>query len=333
MSSPPIVSVLCLPARHPYMAKLNRDPIRFVNPGTDYLEDGHLRPDVVLNSHPANSYDVAHLHFSYDRTPTSDLESFVGGLRERRKAFVWTCHSLVSNWGSPDEIRRFLYHHADEVITPTQGCKRALEQRFGLRASGVRVAPLGYMLSPREALALSRLTERKRDRLLLFLGEDRPNKGGAEFISRFLSSRSMKAVNLHVVLRGDSQRRQLGLATIPPNVLLWTRDTYTNYEVANAFLSSSVVVLPYLWGTHSGQIELARDCGAHVVATDVGYFKEQNPAAFFVKGDEMFPTILTALSHPSPTLAGFARERELEFIIQTHLDAYHSSVASYQQRK
>ncbi len=330
MPSLPLVSVLSLPARHPYMAKLNRDPIRFVNPGTDYLEDARLRPDFVLNSHPDNSYDVAHLHFSYDRTPMSDIESFVGELRARRKAFAWTCHSLVSNWGLPDEMRRFLYHHADEVIAPTQGCKQVLEQRFGVRACGVRVAPLGYMLSPREALALSRLTERKRDRLLLFLGEDRPNKGGAEFISRFLSSSDMKAVNLHVVLRGNSQRKQLGLATVPPNVFLWTKDTYTNYEVANAFLSSSVVILPYLWGTHSGQIELARDCGTHVVSTDVGYFKEQHPAAFFVEGDGMFPTILTALSHPSPTLAGIVRERELESIIQTHIDAYNSAIARYE---
>lgn len=49
----------------------------------------------------------------------------------------------------------------------------------------------------------------------------------------------------------------------------------TDDDVIDAGLAADALLLPYLWGSHSGQLELAFDLNLLPICSSVGYFSEQ----------------------------------------------------------
>jgi len=53
---------------------------------------------------------------------------------------------------------------------------------------------------------------------------------------------------------------------------------FSDAELAEYLTEVDVVVLPYVFGTHSGWVEACHDAGTTVVAPDCGFFTEQHGA-------------------------------------------------------
>ena len=107
-------------------------------------------------------------------------------------------------------------------------------------------------------------------------------------------------------------------------------DNSVDEALAGVFCESHVCMLPYLWGTHSGQVELSRDCGCYPVISNVGFYREQSDQVVeFNYNDDIsvfvrnFVTALTkarsmSLLVPNPGL----RKYEFKAILQQHLGVY-----------
>jgi hypothetical protein len=89
---------------------------------------------------------------------------------------------------------------------------------------------------------------------------------------------------LHVLLRAfsptdftDGARAPLLLDTAArdPRIRLTMRPYPTDEEVVRAGLASDALLLPYLWGSHSGQLELAFDLNLLPVCSLTGHLREQ----------------------------------------------------------
>lgn len=98
---------------------------------------------------------------------------------------------------------------------------------------------------------------------------------------------------------------------------LWSR-------VADA----DVLLLPYVWGTHSGLLELASDLGTPVVAGDVGHIRDQAPATLIpVHAGRIDPDLLTdavdaVLRDPPTPIPIEDRTRALAALRQAHTQLY-----------
>ncbi len=96
---------------HPYMSKFHgKEDIIFVNPETDFFSDGICTENFLEEKFPPSTYDLAHIHFSFDQLPISEFEKLLKYFKRIKKPIVWTCHSKESQRGgyqaSSDNYRR-----------------------------------------------------------------------------------------------------------------------------------------------------------------------------------------------------------------------------------
>ena len=105
----------------------------------------------------------------------------------------------------------------------------------------------------------------------------------------------------------------------------------SNNLVTKAFLKSHAIIMWYKWGTHSGQIELAKDCGCHVVASNVGFYHEQWDKAclwealdgkFFEFPNRFSDALIQVHQKKSLKPAGNWRKKEFKAIFQKHVEIY-----------
>lgn len=76
----------------------------------------------------------------------------------------------------------------------------------------------------------------------------------------------------------DGKRHIIDLVSVSsadPRIEVAMRPYPTDVEIAESALESDALLMPYLWGTHSGQLELAFDLNMLAVCSDVGFTREQ----------------------------------------------------------
>lgn len=342
--------VLSLPSRHPYTSKLNVNGIVFVNPNDDLFSSGLCSPEYLNKNHPPSSYDIVHIHFSFDRLTLEKFENILKYFRSHRKPIVWTAHSRESqrirNYGE-GRYQQLLFHYADRVISPTKRAVKWLEKRYGRHHHAIVVIPLGFMADPRDIKRLQK--KAKKDPLLftMLIGEFRQNKEFVQSIINFLQCSDLADYRLQLIFKPMSLYDDIGrisdemsffyLLMQHPRIETLSRPEITNDELNSAFLRSHAIILPYRWGTHSGQIELAKDCGCHVVASNVGFYKEQwQDVCLYDVSENSLETarnytnaLIVVSRRPSLKPMGMDRLKELNESVKRHLQVYEEVLVEF----
>ncbi len=299
-----MVRILAFPARHPYTSKLNSGQIAYVNPDTDYFQSRETSSEAFLEQHhPSASYDLVHIHFSFDRLPLADLSNLVAYFKKKKKKIVWTCHGIESqrlkNFGQ-GKYQELLFHTADKILTLTSGFKERIEATLGPHPSGIDVIPCGYMASPADVRRFYDPLKKRREEIVYLVGEFRENKEYLQSIVNILQCRELNNVRLIVVFKPlnlyedsdgaaiDARKLWFWQIIQHPRVTMISAPEISNDDLTEIFCRAHTCVLPYTWGSHSGQLELGRDCGCHVVVANVGYYKEQWDRAI-VYGQGVYP--------------------------------------------
>lgn len=344
------VKILSLPSRHPYTSKFNRGNISFVNPDTDLFNEGRCAPELLEIEYPPQNYQIVHVHFSFDLLLVKELEKLLKYFKSKKKPVVWTIHSIkpqrIHNL-AVGQHHKILFKYADKIISPTVGAKLWVEQNWGKHKKNIDVIPLGFMADPKEVKNLESSVSKDGKRFTYLIGEFRENKEFIQSIINFLQCSELNNTRLQLIFKpinmyGDSDYSKLDSDLLTfyqiiqhPRVEIISKPQISNTEIIRAFLRSHAIILPYKWGTHSGQVELARDCGCHVVVSDVGFYKEQwSEIVMYKVSDKKYKEIpkrytdalIEAYGKESLKPAGGLRKAELEEAAKRHLEIYKSLI-------
>ena len=340
------IKILSLPSRHPYMSKFNiGKEIKFVNPDTNLFTNTQKFSENFLNQYyPSKSYDIVHIHFSFDRTPINQFEKILKYFHKNNKPIIWTCHSKESlriKGYENGRYQKLLFQYADQIISPTRGCAQWLSKNFGKHKNPLKVVPLGFMAHPDEVRRLDKKIKKTRNLFTMLIGDFRQNKEFVQSIMNFLQCSELKKVKLQLIFKPINIYNENG--EIKPEMVIFqsiiqhsrirtiSLPNISNDIITKAFLASHAVILPYKWGTHSGQIELAKDCGCHIIVSDVGYYKEQWDKIHLWKVSDKnyseFPirytnALIETYREKPLKLAGEVRKIEFNKIFNDHLNIY-----------
>lgn len=334
--------VLMLPSMHPYVSKLSYGgKIEIVNPNSDYFALPDFGVEFFKKTHHPNSYDVVHIHFSFDKVNLDNLRSVLEYFKQIKKPIVWTCHSKESqrirNYYD-GAYQRLLYEYADKVLTLTNGCKNWIEVNWGKHLRPIDVVAHGLIALPEDVDKNICGITKDCKRFTILYGEFRENKERFNAVVDFLGTNEISDTELHLIYKDSTQFQQTNPkdweaflnVTNNQRCSKLVKSWITNEELIKEFYSSHCIILPYLWGTHSGQIELAKDCGCYVVAPNVGFYKEQWDKTILYGEHCENKTYTDALkyAYSSPPLLPYGNKRnnELLMIIEQHIAVYHSLI-------
>jgi len=292
------IRILSLPSYHWYMKKFNDGKhIVFVNPNSDVFQQTNidsskkqLSPiEHIKNEYPPETFDLVHIHFEYQFLELNELIILLKYFKKIQKPIVWTVHDRYSNelpYDSKLKYEKILFKYADKIITLTDGCKNWIDSNLGVHKNGVDVIKHGFIELPDKISGLIKTISKKHDLFTILLGSFRPNKTSILPIINFLMATELNSKKIRILCNPfpmsfkdnvllEEFRNFYSLVANNPRVELICHPFIEHDDITNSFLESHAVILPYLWGTHSGQLELARDCGCHVIAPAIGFYKEQ----------------------------------------------------------
>ncbi len=338
-----VIRVLSFPSRHPYTSKFNNysNSIRFVNPDTDYFENkGKFTKKFLHTKHPPNTYDIVHIHFSFDHVPLRQFIKTLEYFREHRKPIVWTCHSRtpqrIKNYEN-NQYQKTLFLFADKIISPTLGCASWIRKNWGNHNAPISIIPLGFMAHPKLVRKISKRVKKNQKLFTMLIGNFRENREFIHSINAFLKCNELKNIRLQLIFKPVSETktndniRQFMRIINHPRIISIQQSNVPNETLIKAFVRSHSIILPYLWGTHSGQLELARDCGCHVSISNVGYYKEQwDEITFWQCPDNNWPeweknylkSLIKISKEKMLKPAGNVRIREFNQAVSQHTQIY-----------
>lgn len=335
-----MIKILSFPSRHPYMSKFHKKKcLEFVNPNTDYFNNigGEATPLFLDKKHKLDSYDLVHIHFSFDKLSYKELNGLLDYFKKNNKPIVWTCHSRTSQRKkdiSKGKLQKLLFEKSDRIITLTQGCKGWLIKKFGNKKD-VEVIKHGYILDLKIfSLYKNDINKKNKNNFVYLVGDFRENKEIKNSITSFLKEPQLSSCKLKVILhtpiKNQFYKDFINSISNNKQIELISKPEISNDFLNKIFCESHICFLPYLWGTHSGQIELCRDCGCYPVISDVGFYKEQyRRTIIFKKGDaskSFNKNFIKAIinTYKKPILKPNPKERysEFEIILKKHISLY-----------
>lgn len=345
--------VVHLPARTPYSSKLQGPDFHILN-GTE-IPSGDTVPaavtaDWLLEHGPLTWLDVLHLHH-IDCEDIATLERLLDACLVYGVKVVFTAHDTRPMVGNAEGFveRLRLLRSAENLswVCLTEGSVTKLAEVLGERPNAA-VIPHGYVAAPESLADLERESRGPGSRYLMF-GASRASRDQLSTTGNWSLGITDPHSTLHVLLRAfspadfaDGGRAPLLLETAgrDPRIRLTMRPYPTDEEVVRAGLASDSLLLPYLWGSHSGQLELAFDLNLLPVCSLTGHLHEQyEQHKGLVEEPEWFdwsrghPNLfgekfLTALEKAAARLDSSPRRLDREFLdyrVQEHkaiLDAY-----------
>jgi hypothetical protein len=343
------IKLLCLPSRHPYTSKLESNFIKIINPETDYFNEAKRKKinivKLISEKHIPSEYDIVHIHFSFNRISPESFFQLLNYFKDRKKKIIWTSHSKESQHDKNLEdglYEKYIYKFSDLIISPTLGCKKWIENNIGKdKSKDIVVIPLGYMAPPDKIDEQKTKITRENNSLIYLIGEFRENKEWLESILNILQCNSLKNYKLNLLYKpleiySDKEKKIIDerkkwfwqITHNSPRINNICLDELSNDLLIRNFLSASFCILPYKWGTHSGQIELARDCGCKCVASNVGFYKDQwKEVVLYGNGIEKKPeasTLTEAIIYSSklkqPKIDTQFRRKEHQSVFVLYLD-------------
>ncbi|WP_234325444.1 hypothetical protein [Streptomyces sp. NRRL S-146] len=279
--------VVHLPARTPYAWKLRSRDFHILN-GTE-IPSGDTVPAAVnaawlLDHGPLTWLDVLHLHH-VDFEDLATVERLLDECLNHGVKVVFTAHDTRSMVGNAEDFTaRLRMLHSAEVswVCLTEGSVTTLAEILGERPQAA-IIPHGYVASPESLAGRERAPSNSAARYLMF-GASRASRDQLSTVANWSLGITDPQSSLHVLLRAfspadfaDGGRAPLLLETArhDPRIRLTMRPYPTDEEVIRAGLASDALLLPYLWGSHSGQLELAFDLNLLPVCSLTGHLPEQ----------------------------------------------------------
>jgi glycosyltransferase involved in cell wall biosynthesis len=287
-STKPALRALHIPGRTPYARKLCGPTFAGVN-GT--ADQGLAVPrDATLpwlnRQASLDCFDVLHIQ-SLELMPFAAIEPALQRCAREGKGVMATIHDLDPLFPDvPGDFAlrvRLACAYASEVVTLTARAGAELCRRFGVDPGKVRVVPHGPVLPLRHPLWAQPPRRNPRFTLGMF-GGFRPNRSFLTAAMNALHGLDAAELRVEILSRGlnpvelaagSEALLVASLAGADPRLRLRLLPFPSDDAIADFVHSLDVLVLPYLYGTHSGQLELAMDLGVAVVAPDLGCYREQ----------------------------------------------------------
>ncbi len=342
-----MAKILSFPSMHPYMSKFHgKEDIIFVNPETDFFSDGICTENFLEEKFPPSTYDLAHIHFSFDQLPISEFEKLLKYFKRIKKPIVWTCHSKesqrIKNYEN-GKYQKLLFRYSDKIISPTNGCAKWIQTNLGIHKREITIIPLGYFSNPEHVIRLSKEITKDKKLFTMLIADFRENREILQSIINFLQCTELNDAKLQLIFKPiniypngyeliDGKMLYFFNLLSNPRILTTSLPFIPNDGLlVKAFLASHAIILPYKWGTHSGQLELARDCGCHVVASNVGFYEEQwKDVCLYNVSDNKFSAfpsrytnaLIKVYHRESIQPAGKIRLKEFNEIVKNHSDVY-----------
>jgi hypothetical protein len=284
-----VIRVAHLPARTPYARKLRGPGIAVVNEhGT---ADGDTVPrDMSFGWLDARCdlgfFDVLHVH-SLELADDSVVVRVLDRCLGAGKRVVVTVHDVEAMFGTVDDGYRDLLRQVTgrgiPLVTLTDAAADRIAGLVGTRHKLI-VLPHGYVVNPDDPRFGGAGSGAADGVVYAMYGGFRPNRlmypvcanvmFGTPVRDRLrILTRALSPVELSVASDAD---QVLGYARHPGDKIdLRLRPFPSDEEIAAFLTESDVLVMPYLWGSHSGQLEMAFDLGLVPVIANTGFFREQ----------------------------------------------------------
>ncbi|MFI5808570.1 hypothetical protein [Streptomyces sp. NPDC051561] len=280
--------VVHVPARTPYARKLHGPDFHILNDTP--LPTGETIPAAVnatwlLDHTPLTWLDVLHLHH-IDAEDPATLERLLDACTTADVRVVFTAHDTTPMYGTPADFTarlRLLLAAGVHWVCLTGTSRSALTDLLGTPPPAA-VIPHGYVAPPEELLRRERERGSGSARFLMY-GAARHSRDQISPVINWSLGTPDPGATLQLLLRAFSpadftteSRTPLLLETArqDPRIRLTMRPYPTDDDVINAGLASDVLLLPYLWGSHSGQLELAFDLNLLPVCSRTGHLPEQH---------------------------------------------------------
>lgn len=233
-----------------------------------------------------------HVHFGFDSTPPTVLRDVSDILTARRKPLVVTVHDLHNPHFADqrEHLARLdvLIPAADAVVTLTAGAARAIEERWGRRAT---VLPHPHVL-PEAAIGAPR-PDRSTPVVAVHAKSLRANIDPLPVLEALLAAGD-PSWQLRLDVDEDVHRSpRAGL--LPAECLDELADRgvdvrmhprFTDDELVRYLTEIDALVLPYRFGTHSGWVEACHDAGVAAIVPRCGYLHEQHGDPSFEYGGD-----------------------------------------------
>lgn len=221
-------------------------------------------------------FDVLHVH-TVELATIEEIERVASRATREGKRLVFTAHDLIPNIETDgaafDHKTTLIAGHAAAVVTLTGTAAQHLTRRLNMEASPVHVVPHGT------ALPLQFVGGSGDGEGIGAFGALRPNRDFVGLVRAWLMLPPPRPA-LRVLVRSLRERDRRRYATLlaeldavrrfePELTITTTMEMLTPSELVSWCQRSKILVLPYRWITHSGQLELARDLGLRVLAPEV----------------------------------------------------------------
>lgn len=278
--------VVHLPARTPYVRKIAAGEFTILN-GT-VTGRGTVPAAVtaswVLDRRPLDWLDILHLHH-VDFDDVGTLRRLLAACNEADVKVVYTAHDISAMFCSPHDfvdrmnlIRDCGASWIGLTTASVESLRAALPD-----LPPVTVIPHGYVVAPETLAGSMRQSGRSSASRYLLYGALRSNRDHLSAIANWSLSIVDPDAQLDVLLRGFSPAdfnhhdvpALLAIINSDPRIRAVMRAYPSDTEVAAAGMEADALILPYLYGTHSGQLELAFDLNLLPVCSLAGYFKDQ----------------------------------------------------------
>jgi hypothetical protein len=327
----PALRVASIPHADPYVAAVL--PSDVVPAGPDTRPSPWLDP--VFLAEAAESIDVLHVHTGYGHLSPAALDVWTEEVRRSGLPLVVTVHQLRD----PDQRSRrrhdthlaAVLSTAEVVLTLTPGAADEIADRFGRTAIVVAhpsiAAPLPGLGSVRGLVGVA-------------VGRPSPAVPDPEAVVRAaLSGAVSGGGRLRVFVEPDLTPADLPFL-IADDELEVVRTPLSGPGWAARVQQLHALVLPQRCGTHSRDVEIARDVGTRVVAPSCGRFVEQWLEVVGYENDEragldrvsLSAAVTAAVTRPMPRPADRAwREEQREAVRRVHAAVY-AQVAADRRR-
>lgn len=349
--SPTPVTVLSIPAEHPYIASA-------VGRAGQVDDDVMVLPDAIPDDRPAGQwwppvgldpdaltrwldpearsadgrahFDVVHVHFGFESVPLADLERSTDVLKAHHIPLVVTVHDLRNphlenddGWAKQLSV---MVMAADALITLTDAAAAQIWSRWGREAVVIRhphVAPLDRIGT------LSRGRLRARPLVGLSLKGLRSNTLTAAQVRPVAEVLTSLGADLRVSIHREALdpgflRLDPAMAALvdelggdrPPQTQghaeVFTHERFSDEEFLQNLAGHDLMVLPYRFGTHSGVLEACRDVGTRVVVPSVGCYSSQAPCPTY-DPDDILGTLPSAVraALDGPEAPGWSVDRAM----------------------
>jgi hypothetical protein len=202
------------------------------------------------------------------------------------------------------------------------------------------------MSNPKDIEKVGKRVVKDQRLFTMLVGEFRENRAINQPIIDFLNHPLLKSHRLQILYNSNVFKKGYSSGSgrflrfkdlmVADRVIALGKSEISNNELNEAFYKSHAIILPYLWGTHSGQIELAKDCGCQSVVSDAGFYKEQWNKVISYKVDKNikvtsknYKTALSkAANHSSIKPIGKKRSEEMTEIIKEHKIIYRKALGN-----